>query len=59
MKLKLIIISYPTALHIPSLSRINYALLIFNIISILFVFLFLLISSQYNKLCNYITEKVL
>ena len=34
-------------------------LLVFNIISILFVFLFLFISSQCNKLHNYITENVL
>ena len=59
MKLKLIFTLYPTALQMMSLSRINYALLVFNIISILFLFLFLFISSLYNKLHNYITENVL
>ena len=51
--------SYPTVLQILSLSRINYTLLAFNIISIFFVFMFLFISSLCNKLYNYITENVL
>ena len=42
---KLIFISYPTALQILSLSRINYALLVFNIISILFVSVFIYFKS--------------
>ena len=54
----MIFILYPTALQILSLSRINYILLVFNIISILDVIQFLLISSLYNKIHHYVPENI-